>query len=271
MREYTQVRYWIDELPKRGKTTFSLKEAENQFPEKPASSVRRSLARLSASGRIHSVWKGVYAISLPEYGLDGIAPPIDYIDQLMRHLNCGYYIALLTAASYIGAAHQAPQVFHVICDSNLHVKSKNGVVIEPVFKKTIPGKYLSEINSRTSTVKISSPELTAIDLVKYIKRAGGINHVATVLGELVESIDFGLVDSDFFTGVSAAVVQRLGYLLEVTLVEKIVADSLFEKAKQAKIKFAPIPLAVDKNRNISTVGKNSKWAILENYEVESDL
>ena len=42
--EYTHIRHWIDELPKRGKTTFSLKEVELQFAEKPTASVRRALA-----------------------------------------------------------------------------------------------------------------------------------------------------------------------------------------------------------------------------------
>jgi predicted transcriptional regulator of viral defense system len=127
VNDYNQVRYWVEELPKMGKTTLSLKEAEDQFPEKPSSSVRRALARLSGTGKIHSVWRGFYAIALPEYGLDGIAPPIDYVDQLMRYLGKKYYVALLTAASYNGASHQAPQSFYVICDSILHTKNKNGV------------------------------------------------------------------------------------------------------------------------------------------------
>jgi hypothetical protein len=36
---------------------------------------------------------------------------------------------------------------------------------------------------------IVSPEITAFDLVKYMNDAGQINHVATVLSELVEQLD----------------------------------------------------------------------------------
>jgi predicted transcriptional regulator of viral defense system len=271
MDEYTQVRYWIEELPKRGKTTFSLKEAESQFSDRPMSSVWRALVRLSDAGKIHSVWNGFYAIVLPEYGLEGIAPPIDYIDQLMRCLGKKYYVALLTAASYSGASHQAPQSFYVICDGNLHTKDKNGVKLEPVYKKAIPEKYISEINSRTASVRISTPELTAIDLVVYMKRAGGINHVATVLSELAESVDFRRVETDFFNGVSAASVQRLGYLLDETLGEKGAAGHLYEKAKQAGINFKAIPLVITKDGNAPIIGKNAKWKIVVNYKVESDL
>jgi predicted transcriptional regulator of viral defense system len=271
VNEYNQVRYWVEELPKRGRTTFTLKEAEDQFSEKPSSSVRRALARLSDTGKVHSVWRGFYAISLPEYGLEGIAPPIDYIDQLMRYLGKKYYVALLTAASFSGASHQAPQSFYVICNSNLHVKDKNGVKLEPVYKKKMPDKYISEINSRTASVRISTPELTAIDLVVYMKRAGGINHVATVLSELADSVDFRRVDTNFFNGVSSASVQRLGYLLDETLGEKDAADHLYEKAKQVGIKFKFIPLVIRKESNMPITNKNSKWRIDVNYEVESDI
>jgi predicted transcriptional regulator of viral defense system len=271
MIEYSQLRYWIDELPKRGKTTFSLKDAEQQFKEKPPASVRRALARLVSAGKIHSVWKGFYAISLPEYGLDGIAPPMDYIDQLMNYLGSAYYVALLTAASYNGATHNAVQVFQIVSDNVLHSKIKNGVSIEPVYKKMIPDKYIAEINSRTASVKVSSPELTAVDLIIYMKRAGGVNQVASVLSELAESVKFSRVDPDFFTGVSAAVVQRLGYLLDETLEEKMLADSLYEKSMEAGIKFSPTRLVADKHNSVSAYERNTKWNIIMNYEVESDL
>jgi len=271
VNEYTQVRHWIDELPKRGITTFSLSDAENQFPKKPVMSVRRALARLSSAGKIQSVWRGFYVISLPEYGLEGVAPPIDYIDQLMRHIGCAYYVALLTAASYRGATHNSPQVFQVICDNVLHEKSKNGIRIEPAYKKRIPIKYISEINSRTASVKISSPELTAIDLMIYMKKAGGINQVATVLSELAESIDFTRVDADIFIGVPVSAIQRLGYLLDETLEEKRVANGLFDMANTASIRFKPTPLAQNNEYITSIAVKNTKWDIIVNYEVESDL
>jgi len=260
----------VDELPKRGKTSFTLKEAEEQFPDKPVTSVRRALARLSNDGKIHSVWKGFYAITLPEYGLKGVVPPLDYVDQLLRHLGAGYYVALLTAASYIGSSHHAPQVFQIISDKILHTRNRSEVKIEPAYKKTLTGKYLNRINSRTASVAISSPELTAIDLVLYIKRAGGINQVATVLEELAESIDFQKVDVDFFSDIPAAAVQRLGYLLEAALEEKTLADSLYDKAKLSGISFKATPLVADINGRSAIISRNRRWEIIVNYEVEID-
>ena len=270
MEKHSRVRYWVDELPKRGITSFSLKEAEEQFPDKPATSVRRALARLSNDGKIYSVWNGFYAITLPEYGLKGVIPPLDYVDQLLRHLGAGYYVALLTAASYLGSSHHAPQVFQIISDKILHTKNKNEVKLEPVYKKTITSKYLKNINSRTASVTMSNPELTAIDLVLYTKRSGGVNQVATVLAGLAESIDFQKVDMDFFDDIPAATIQRLGYILEEELEEKTLADSLYDKAKQSGISFKAAPLAADMNSRSPIISRNRRWNIIVNYEVEID-
>jgi len=270
MEKHVHVRSWVDELPKRGKTTFTLKEAEEQFPDKPVTTVRRALARLSNDGKIHSVWKGFYAITLPEYGLNGVIPPLDYVDQLLRHLGAGYYVALLTAASYLGSSHHAPQAFQIISEKILHTKNKNDVKIEPVYKKTIINKYLQNINSRTASVAISSPELTAIDLFLYIKRSGGINQVATVLEGLAELLDFQRIDADFFAGIPAAAVQRMGYILEVELGEKMLANCLYDKAMLSGINFKATNLVVDLNNRSEIKARNKKWDIVVNYEVEID-
>ena len=41
----------------------------------------------------------------------------------------------------------------------------------------------------TGTMKISSAALTALDLLRYPQASGGIDHVSTVLSDLVGSID----------------------------------------------------------------------------------
>jgi hypothetical protein len=268
---YNQVRYWVDDLPKLGRTTFSVVEAEAQFGDKTASSVRRALSRLVSSRKIQSVWKGFYAVTLPEYGRRGIIPPIDYIDQLMRYLGKGYYVALLSAAACSGASHQAAQVFQIISDGVLHKKSKNGTLISPAYKKRLPHKYIIERNSRTASVKFSSPELTALDLLLYQQKAGGLNHVATVLSELSEVLDFRKVDTDFFEGVPAAAIQRLGFLLEFILDEPKVSDGLYEKALTSGLIFRYVPLAAMSANDGEAHKRNTKWKIIENYLPESDL
>ena len=268
---YKQVRYWVDDLPRIGQTTFSMAEAEQVFPEKTHYSVKRAIARLASAGKIQSVWKGFYAVVLPEYGKSGIVPPIDYIDQLMSHLGKGYYVALLSAAAYSGATHRPIHVFQIISDSVLHEKSKNGVVIDPAYKKTIPKKYIVERNSRTASVKFSSPELTAVDLLLYPKKAGGINFIVTVLSELAESLDFGKVESDFFENVPPGAIQRLGYLLDIVIGESAVASELYNRARDADVSFRYTKLVTAEGCSTSNAARNARWKIIENYIPEGDL
>ena len=268
---YKQVRYWIDDLPKIGQTTFSVEEAEQTFPGKTPHSIRRAIARLASAGKIQSVWKGFYAVVLPEYGKSGIVPPIDYIDQLMSHLGKVYYVALLSSAAYSGATHQPIHVFQIISDSVLHEKSKHGIVIDPAYKKIIPQRYIIERNSRTASVKFSSPELTAVDLLLYPKKAGGINFIVTVLSELADSLDFGKVDSDFFKNVPGAAIQRLGYLLDIIIGESAVANELYNKARDTKVSFRYTKLVAVEGCSISNAARNTRWKIIENYIPEGDL
>jgi predicted transcriptional regulator of viral defense system len=62
-------------------------------------------------------------------------------------------------------------------------------------------------------MKVSSPELTALDLLQYVHAAGGIDAVATVLADLGREID-GEKLSALAKRFDRACVQRLGYLLD---------------------------------------------------------
>jgi len=178
---------------------------------------------------------------------------------------------LLSAATYSGATHHAVHVFQIISDSVLHEKSKNGVVIDPAYKKIIPKKYIVERNSRTASVKFSSPELTAADLLLYPKKAGGINFIVTILSELAESLDFGKVESDFFENIPAAIIQRLGYLLDIIIGENAIADKLYRQAMNANMAFRYTAIVATDRHSLRNVERNEKWKIIENYRPEGDL
>lgn len=47
------------------------------------------------------------------------------------------------------------------------------------------------VKTETGSMKVSTPEAAAIDLLRYAPSAGGINNVATVIAELSERIEPG--------------------------------------------------------------------------------
>ena len=271
MNDYSQIRYWVDSLPKIGRNTFSLLEVKEKFPQKSSIQIKNALNRLVVTNSIKSVWRGFYAIVLPEYGLRGIIPPTEYIDHLMAYLNKDYYISTLSAAALQGASHQKPQVFTFICNRILHAKDKNETRLEPLLKKQIPYNYIEKMNVRSGTINISKPILTAIDLVLYSLKSGGFGNISTILSELSEVINIDSIENDFFTYIPVSAVQRLGYLFEDVLSESELSKCLYQKAKLASVSFRKIPLVSYSDVNIYNVSYNAKWKVLINEEVDLDI
>ncbi|MDR0506084.1 MAG: type IV toxin-antitoxin system AbiEi family antitoxin [Dysgonamonadaceae bacterium] len=262
---------WIEYLPKIGQITFSKEDVRRQFPNLTNHNIQNTLNRLAQKRKIQSVWRGFWVIVPVEYGLKGVVDPIEYIEQLMKFLVQNYYIGLLSAAAIHGAAHQLPMELMLVTESNqLRVKIKNDVKISFVAKKKIPANYLQQITAKSGYIPVSTPELTAIDLLLYVKNIGGINRVATVLNELAEVIDFHKIETDFFQYANTADIQRLGYLLEMLGFEEI-ADTLYQKSCEAHQKFRKYPLCVKRrNDKISDFQINDKWKIIINEEIEID-
>ena len=71
------------------------------------------------------------------------------------------------------------------------------------------------INSATTQVRVSTPEVTAFDLASRPNDSGGLSNVATVIGELAED---GTLDANDLVSVAAmypqSSVRRLGWLLD---------------------------------------------------------
>src|SRR5690606_35148866 len=135
----------------------------------------------------------------------------------MEHLGEPYYVALLSAAAYHGAAHQAPMVFQVMVPRSRRSLECGGVRVDFVARHDMGSTGVVERETPTGVLQVASPAATAVELVGYPERCGFLDNVATVLAELAESIDGDSLVAEAKRA-PAAWVQRLGYLL--TLVEQ---------------------------------------------------
>ena len=268
MHEYYNIRDRVEDLPKNGKITFSKEEVERQFPGLSTHNIHNTLHRLVLKKKVQSVWRGFRVVVPVEYGLKGVVDPIEYIDRLMDYPGKEYYIGLLSASAIHGAAHRQPMELMLITASNhLREKIKNDVKISFSAKKDIPGRYIRQVAVRSGYIPVSTPELTAIDLLLHVKKSGGLNRVATVLNELAEVIDFEKVSPDFFRNIKTAEVRRLGYLPDTPGFPEA-AGTLLRKAVEANLQFRRYPLCIKKNTSVFPVDK--KWKIVINEIVETD-
>ena len=265
----TSIANWINEKPLRGDYTFSHNEIVTAFPDMNAGSIARALTREVRKGRVFSPLRGFYVIVPDEYVLRGAVPQSFYIDDMMRHLGRKYYVALLSAASYHGVSHQAPLRFSVMVEPPTMRDKKGDRYLTHYFcKRCIPEAYVERRQTRMGYVNISCPELTAVDLLTYQTKTGSITRAATVLAELVEKTNFGMMDSDFVSVVPTSSLQRLGYILDVILEEHNAADAVMGLLKQAKAVMQYVPLKVGK----SSLGcdRNKRWKVVLNEVIDID-
>lgn len=80
-----------------------------------------------------------------------------------------------------------------LCQLEEELPNYSGAAIKSALKR-----LLKERNTESGYLKVSSPVLTASDLVQFEKRSGGITRVATVLNELVEEMDPSEFNTVFF-------------------------------------------------------------------------
>lgn len=100
-----------------------------------------------------------------------------------------YYAGLLKAAELHGASHHAVMEFQVVTDKQFSKIRAGRSWVTFYFRKDLESVRggIVERKADTGKIKISSPELTALDLFRYMHVAGGIDAVATVLADLGEN------------------------------------------------------------------------------------
>ena len=105
--------------------------------------------------------------------------------------------------------------FQVVTNKRIKHSLKFGQVqIKLIYKKALANLPIKDFVVSSGYLKVATPELIAIDLLKFPKHAGGMNNIATVLSELIESIDVQkLIELAEHVG-ECYQLQRLGYIIE---------------------------------------------------------
>jgi len=231
---------WLDRWQSLGRYTFTRADVEREFGE--WTNVRRILNRLQREHRVVLVKNGFYVIVPPEYRQQGAPPASWFVDSLMDYLGQPYYVGLLTAAAVHGASHHRPQKFQVVTHRYIREIEAGRVRVECIQNADLDQTPTQEKRTETGYMRVSTPEGTALDLVRYPDRVGGMGNVATVLTELAEVLDTGKLVEALRAGdlaVSPVYLQRLGYLLEQAGRETV-TDPLARYIRDERPRWAPL-------------------------------
>lgn len=204
---------YIEDIAAQGRLHFTPDEVQAALGGS-RNAVRLALWRLGREGLVAHLAQGFYVIVPPEYRGIGCRPAVQIVPALMEQLGLDYYVGLLSAAQFHGAAHHKPQVFQVVAE-----KSRRGITCGAVRISFLKRKRLAEVpvqflDTPYGKLRVSTVESTAVDLVYYRHRADGLDYVGVLIEDLAEQMDPERLVAVVKTA-PLPVAQRLGHLLEM--------------------------------------------------------
>jgi predicted transcriptional regulator of viral defense system len=257
------VAEYIANLAAEGRYTFTTDEVVAAL-RGSVPAVRAQVRRLKKRGHIADPHRGFHVIVPPEYRRLGCLPADQFVPQLVDHLGESYYVALLSAAELHGAAHQRPQGFQVMVAKNRRPLACGQVRVQFIARADLARTPTIEKNTPRGLLRISSPEATALELVGYAERCGGLGNVMSVLADLVDLIDLDkFVEAARLSPIAWA--QRLGYLLDLAG-HREAAEALIPYVKEHALFAAPLV----RKKSRAGAPRIERWKLVANATLEAD-
>ena len=261
---------YLTDLQAGGRVTFTRDEAVAELGvTRPG--FLKAAARLQKRAALLNPRHGFYVAVPPQYLARGAPPPAWYIDDLMKHEDHAYYVGLLKAAELHGATHQAVMQFQVVTDKRMPQIRAGRSIISFFYRKDLArvGEAVVPHKTDTGSMKISSPELTALDLLRYRHATGTIDSNAMVLSDLGKKLNADVL-AKLAPAFERAVIQRLGYLLD-HLGHGRAADGLLAYLQRAKpLPWVELDPGRDANKSSGAVERNMLWNVLLRRRPELD-
>ena len=210
-------RHLADYLLERGERFVTTERCAELLRVKPEN-VSRSLAPARHANQMVSVTNRAWVpVPLPRRK-KGAPPLLDYLDALMTHLRHPYYLGYGAAAAVYGVSHHSFAHYHIVTPAP-HRDRRIGKSIL-CFVRGNPNRIPTvrkPVGYKTNAdVVVSTPEATAFDLIQRPILSGGIDYVATLIGDMLTArllnINSLCAVADLYP---MSVSQRLGYVVEI--------------------------------------------------------
>lgn len=213
---HTRISRLIDALEQAGRLNFRTSELAASLPEATPEALRQALRRQQQRGRLVRVSRGAgHWVIVPLADKVAGAPPLEtWLDQyLSKTLQVPYYVALLSAAETYGASPYAVMVTQVMVGAPRRAVTVGRNQLQFHTRLDIERMPTRWHETAAGRFRVSTPELTAVELVQRDAQLGGMARVLEVLRQLADTCSAeGLVQAlDAVQEVAAA--QRLGALL----------------------------------------------------------
>jgi predicted transcriptional regulator of viral defense system len=259
---YNYIDAYLTKIQAKGRYSVTLDELKIKF-NTSEKAILQNIYRLKSKNQLAQVRREFYVIIPPQYSVLVMVPPALFIDDMMEFLDREYYVGLFSAAALHGAGHQQPMEFQVMIKTPPLRSIKNKKLNISFFTRAKWEKdQIVEKKTETGYINVSSPELTAFDLVSYSKKIGGLNRIVPILEDLTECMKT-LQLRRVAASQKITAIQRLGYLLD-KMGNKPLANTLYKIIEKEPRK--KIPLSQPHKSLTGIV--NEKWKVLVNTELD---
>ena len=207
---------FLDAAERRGKLNLRTADIAQELPGVSADALRQALHRQQRKGRIVRASRGsAHWVIVPLQDAQSGAPPMEtWLDAyLSKTLGVPYYVGLLSAAEVYGASPQAVMVTQVMTPGArrpVQVGRHRLVFLKNTRTAQMPTQWHETPHGR---FKVSTPELTVLDLLARQPDGGGIARIAEILQRLTPDMTAqGLINA-LEAVQETPTAQRLGALL----------------------------------------------------------
>ncbi len=227
--------------------------------------VRRQLTRLGPR-TVRAPGRPAAALILsPEDAANGAPPVAAWLDAFFRLRDEPYYVGLLSAAALHGSSAQAVQVTQVLVTQPTRALVLGRVGLRFFVKKDVVATPRIELPGLLAPLEVSTPEATALDLIAFQSRLGGIERVTEVIAGLLPQMTTPGLKSALQAEPALAVRQRLGYVLDVLGRERLAATV----RRSLPGHLTPVRLKPEGRSGAPSTSQGLKepWAVYDNVDL----
>jgi hypothetical protein len=183
-------------------TGLSDRNAKNQL--------RRLRGRTSKVAR----WQPFFLVNDPADKASGAVSYDRWLDDYFAWLGRPYYVGLQSAAAIHGSQPQALQTIQIVTDVPRREARVGRQKLRFFVKSDCAASAVQQAPRAFAPMKVSTPETTAFDLVRYAPRLGGIDRTAETLAPMLHLLQPARLKSVLAAEDEISTMQRLGFLLE---------------------------------------------------------
>ena len=268
-RKRSVVRAFVFRCQAEGRYGFSLTDVE----------AATGLSRLAAAAQLRRMLPAVQQIGRrvpyylavpPEHAARGAPPVTWWLDGYMAFLKRPYYVGLLSAAAVQGSAHRAVQETQVLTDIPLPTLNIGRLRVRCFTKKTCTLTPVFQPPGMPATLQVSTAEATALDLIRYAPRIGGIERAQEVIAELLPALSARRFKMLLGPEIETAAIQRLGWTFD-QLGAHALAGVAAHRLRAHRLQPVLLETRRPRTRFAGTMKRDPLWGVLtpassENYQ-----